>query len=89
MLEGDGVTLTRRRWFRQRRERCGFYTTRWVHAADESAALSAAAALVRAELRETAGVDVSEDALTITPVKIVELSSFDHAGGGFTFFPSP
>jgi hypothetical protein len=91
MLEGGNVALVSRRWFRQRRENYGFYTTRFVVAEDEASAEALAISLVRAELQEQNLSPFQGDRVLVRRKAIEELSSFGTArvpGGGFTFFPA-
>jgi hypothetical protein len=91
MLRGSNVGLVIRRWLRRRRENCGFYTTRWVVAADDAGAEASAIELVRAELSEQNLSAFDGDAIIVQAEEIEELSSFADTpvpGGGFAFFPA-
>jgi hypothetical protein len=79
-----------RRWFRQRRERVGFYTTRYVVAEDAESAVTLAIALARTELDEQGLAAFQVDSVVVRCEQVEELDSFDDApapGHGFTFFP--
>jgi hypothetical protein len=90
MLEGSDVALETRRWFRRRRARFGFFTTRFVLAFNSAAAADEAIALARAELDETNISAFTGDKIAIRAIEVEVLPASDEItrpGRGFTFFP--
>ena len=91
IVRGGFVALTLRRfWFWRRRASVGFYTTRWVRAANGASAEAQAIALVRAELGEQQLEPFDHRPLVIDVDSVDELDNFGDRtspGGGFTFYP--
>lgn len=68
-------------------ERYGFYTTRFVEALDEDQAEQTAVELVRKEdqLREAVWNDQPDPSMIFVE-EIVEISTFESQGSGFSFY---
>jgi hypothetical protein len=90
-LHGGHVALTVPwLWIFRRRGSYGFYTTRYVRAANRASAEAQAIALVRAELEEKELKPSNDRQVAIAVEEVSELDGFGDAvvpGAGFTFYP--
>ncbi|HEX6837177.1 MAG TPA: hypothetical protein VF334_11425 [Polyangia bacterium] len=90
LLRGGFVAL-RVPWlvFFERRRSCGFFTTRFVRAANRASAEAQAIALVEAELAAQRLEPFDDRPLRVSIEDVDELESFGDSsapGGGFTFY---
>ena len=89
LLEGTNVALATRRWFRRRRRCYGFYTTRFMFAAGDREAVTAAVSHAAADLRAQGFSPFAGEQFPMHASEVVEIDpeGYHGPGGGFSFYP--